>query len=280
MNKLWGIRMRASRKVKSQKLKVKSKKTRMNEIHISGAEGLYGAADVQKVVNNYIKRAINHSKGKPDKIMITVEEIKQKPREISALPITTVRCSRPAEGERIVINLLRSLGISKKAINTAFKLIKKGEMRGAVVITTEKGKRLEPDKERGVRASRLGIDKPALKLLSFRLSRYKINTDTVKEAVILASKVASHRDVEAELCMSDDPNYTTGYIASKKFGYVRVPNIKQGGSISGGRAFFVREGTNTERLIHYLERTPVLITECAPCRGIISIDEILNCLNI
>jgi 6-carboxyhexanoate--CoA ligase len=272
--------MRASRKIKIRNSKFEIRNSQCNEIHISGAEGLYGASDVQKVVKDYIKRAISHSKGKPDKIIITIEEIEQKPREISALPIMTVCCRKPTEGENIVINLLKSLGISKQAINTAFELIKKGEMRGAAVITTEKGKRLEPDKKRGVRASWLGIDKAALKLLSSRLSGYKINTDTVKEAVILASKVASFDDILAELCVSDDPDYTTGYVASKKFGYVRIPNIKYGGSISGGRAFFVREKTNIERLIRYLERTPALITKCAPCRGIISIDEILNSSHI
>jgi 6-carboxyhexanoate--CoA ligase len=272
MNKLFSIRMRASKEVSSQRPAVSDKK----EIHISGAEGLYSASKVQEVVEDYIKRAMNHSKGKPDKIIITIEKTEQKPREISALPIMTVRCRRQTEGEKIVINLLKSLDVSKKAINTAYELIKKGEMRGATVITTEKGKRLETDKERGVRVSRLGIDRSALKLLSFRLSRYKINTDTVKEAVILASKVASLDCVVAELCVSDDPDYTTGYVASKKFGYVRIPNIKHGGSIGGGRAFFVRERTNIERLIRSLEKTPVLITKCAPCRGIISIDEILN----
>jgi 6-carboxyhexanoate--CoA ligase len=272
MNKLLNIRMRASREVSNQRSAVSNKK----EIHISGAEGLYGAPEVQKVVKDYIKRAVSHSKGKPDKIIITIEEVEQKPREISSLPVMTVRCRRQTEGEKIVINLLKSLGVSGKAINTAYELIKKGEMRGAAVITSEKGKRLETDKERGVRVSRLGINRSALKLLSSRLSRYKINTDTVREAVILASKVAFPDGVIAELCVSDDPDYTTGYVASKKLGYVRIPNIKNGGSISGGRAFFVREGTDTERLIRYLERTPVLVTKCSPCRGIISIDEILN----
>jgi len=269
MKNIYSIRMRASKEVKSQKSK-------LTEIHISGAEGLYEASEIQKIVKGYIERALSHPKGKADKIIFTIEDIKQKPKEISALPIATVNSRTSDEGKDIAIKLLQSLGISKRAINIAFELIKKGSMRGAAIITVEKGDRLEPDKERGVRVSRLGINKSALKALSLRLSKLGINTDTVKEAIILASKVASCEHVVAELCVSDDPYYTTGYVASKKFGYLRIPNIKHTGSKSGGRAFFIKEEINVEGIINYLERMPVIIGRVASCRGIISTDEIFN----
>jgi 6-carboxyhexanoate--CoA ligase len=265
MKNLWSIRMRASKSVGGQ-----------NEIHISGAEGLYEVSDIQKVIKKYILRALSHPKGKADKIIITIEDIKQKPKKISALPVATISCHTPVEGENIAIKLLQSLGISKKAIDIAFELIEKGGMRGAAIITAEKGDRLEPDMERGVRASRLGVDRSALKTLSLRLSRHGINKGIVKEALILASKVISFRHVVAELCISDDPYYTTGYVASKGYGYLRITNIKHKRSKSGGRAFFVREGINVKGMINYLERRPVIIKNVALCRGIVSIDEILN----
>jgi len=269
MKNIYSIRMRASKEVKSQKSK-------LTEIHISGAEGLYEASEIQRIVKRYIERALNHPKGKADKIIFTIENIKQKPKEISALPLSTVNSSTPAEGKSIAIKLLQSLGISKRAINIAFELIKKGSMRGAAIITVEKGDRLEPDKERGIRVSRLGINMSVSKVLSLRLLRHGINTDTVKEALILASKVASCDHMIAELCVSDDPYYTTGYVASKKIGYLRIPNIKHTGSKSGGRAFFIKEEINVEGIINYLERMPVIIGRVASCRGIISTDEILN----
>ena len=269
MENLYSIRMRASKEVKSQNSK-------LTEIHISGAEGLYEASEIQKIVKRYIERALSHPKGKADKIIFTIEDIKQKPKEISALPLSTDNSRTPDEGKDIAIKLLQSLGISKRAINIAFELIKKGSMRGAAIITVGKGNRLEPDKERGVRVSRLGINKSALKVLSLRLSRLGINTDTVKEAIILASKVASCEHVVAELCVSDDPFYTTGYVASKKFGYLRIPNIKHAGSKSGGRAFFVKEKINVEAIINYFEKVPVIIGRVASYRGIILTDEILN----
>lgn len=257
--------MRASRSVRGQR-----------GIHISGAEGLYSDQDIQRVVKEYIERATDHPKGKADEIVIRIEEIKLRPKVISALPLSTLSCHSPAEGRRMITTLLQSLGISQKAIDIAFASVKKGDMRGAAVLTAETGRRLEPDKKRGVRVSRLGISKPALRSISSGLSRLGINTDTVKEALTLASKVASYRDIIAELCVSDDPDYTTGYVASKRFGYVRIPEIKRKGSKSGGRAFFVHEGSDIEALMDYFERMPVLIGKAASCRGVVSKDEILS----
>jgi 6-carboxyhexanoate--CoA ligase len=274
MENLWSIRMRSSKKARNSNFKILNPKS--DEIHISGAEGLYEASEIQRIVKEYVKRALTHPKGKADKIIITIEDIKQKPKEISALPLSTVNSSTPAKGKNIAIKLLQSLGISNRAIDTAFELIKKGSMRGAAIITVGKGNRLEPDNERGVRVSRIGINNSALKMLSLRLSNLGINTDTVKEALVLASKVAACRHILAELCVSDDPFYTTGYVASKKFGYLRIPNIKHAGNKSGGRAFFVKGKINVEEIISYFEKVPVIIGRVVSCRGIISIDEILN----
>lgn len=279
MKNLWSIRMRASKTISSQLSALSSQLSALSskkEIHISGAEGIYESSEIQGIVKRYIERALNHPKGKTDKIIITIENIRQRPKVISALPIVTISYNGQSEGGKISTALLRSLYISKRAIDIAFELIKEGSMRGAAIITSGKGSRLEPDKEKGVRVSRLGITKSALRLLSSRLSYHGINTDTVKEAVILASKVASLRDVMAELCVSDDPDYTTGYIASGKYGYIRIPHIKRRGSRRGGRAFFVKEGTNIERVIHCLERMPVIIGKVAECVGIKSLNEILN----
>lgn len=265
--------MRASRQVRS---KVNSQDSKISEMHISGAEGLYEKSDIQKIARRFIQRALEHPKAIPDKILITIEDIKQRPSLIEALPVITVSCGTPAEGRSIVTKILESLGISEKSINSAFVIIKKGQMRGAAIITLKKGCRLEPDRERGVRVSRLGITKSALKVLSSKLSRYGINKEIVKEAIILASKVSSCKGIVAEICVSDDPSYTTGYVASRQFGYVRIPNIKHKGSKIGGRAFFVSEETNVEDLINYFEKKTIIINKIASCKGTVVINEILG----
>jgi 6-carboxyhexanoate--CoA ligase len=264
--------MRASKSLDS----IEHTANRGKEIHISGAEGLYHSSEIQRVVRKYIERAISHPKGRPDKIILSIEDIKEKPKEIQSLPVRTVHSQTLSEAKDIAIRLLKASGVSEKAIHAAVKLIKKGGLRGASLISAEKAERLEPDKQRGVRVSRLGIDASAFRFLSSGLSQHGINTDTVKEALILASKVICSKEIIAELCISDDPNYTTGYVASKEFGYVRIPDIKLKGSKTGGRAFFVKEGVDVGKCISYLERKPIMIKKVSPCRGIVSIDEIIN----
>jgi 6-carboxyhexanoate--CoA ligase len=295
MKKRVSIRMRASKQCEMRNAKCKVKNVRpgespgatklktqnknISEIHISGAEGIYESSEIFGTVKKYIQRALRHPKGEADRIVITIEDIQEKPESISSLPVSTVTCNTPVEGRKIIKKLLHSIGVSNKAVNTALSILRKGAMRGAAIITAESGLRLEPDGERGVRASRLGISKSALKRLGAGLSRCGINTEIVREAVILASKVAASRKVIAELCMSDDPDYTTGYVASQRFGYVRVPNIKSVENRSGGRAFFIREAADVEKIIDYLERTPVIIDSISPCRGVTEINEIIDCVN-
>ncbi len=254
---LWSVRMRASRKVTSQKSKVKSSKN--SGIHISGAEGLYEFPEIDTIMKGYFLRAMNHTKGNPDNVVMTIERIKQKPLVIPLLPVTTVQCYFPIQALTVIRTLLSDAGISDKSIKNGIKVVTGGAvMHGASLILSESGIRVEPDKKRGVRVSKLGIHKDIEKPLSLRLAKKGINNTTVKEAIILASKVASCRGVVAELCISDNPDYTIGYIASKELGYVRIPNIKKKGSIDGGRVFFIKENSDIKRIIEYLERTPVV----------------------
>jgi 6-carboxyhexanoate--CoA ligase len=126
--------------------------------------------------------------------------------------------------------------VSDEAVEAAFEVVRGASvMRGAALIAATEGNRLEPDPKRGVRTSRLGIEKRARSALARGLARHGINTITVKEALALASKVLSLKDIIAELCVSDDPDYTTGYVATRRLGYVRIPEIKKKGSPRGGR---------------------------------------------
>ncbi|MFN3976837.1 MAG: 6-carboxyhexanoate--CoA ligase, partial [Aquificaceae bacterium] len=62
----------------------------------------------------------------------------------------------------------------------------------------------------------------------------------------------------AELCWSDDPDYTTGYVAGKNIGYVRIKPMKEEGVPIGGRVYFVKRDS-LERIISCLERKALLI---------------------
>ena len=255
---LWSVRMRASRQVQSQKSKVKSPKT--NEIHISGAEGLYELSEIPEITKDYSLRAMDHPRGRPDRILITIERVTQKPRMAPLLPNITVQCDSPDAARKIIQGLLLTAGISRKAIHCGMRVVAcRAAMHGAALVQSGSAVRMEPDRQRGVRVSRLGILREGEKRLSRRLARHGINTTTVKEALVLASKVALCPHVLAELCVSDDPDYTTGYVASKRFGYIRIPCIKHNGSSSGGRVFFIKEGADVTKIVGYLERTPVIV---------------------
>jgi len=81
----------------------------------------------------------------------------------------------------------------------------------------------------------------------------------VREALVLASKVAAGSGIVAELCWSDDPEYTTGYVASGH-GYIRIPHCKPLGNTVGGRIFFVNPLADLSMLENYLQHQPVLVT--------------------
>lgn len=252
--------MRASKKVGGRQSAVKIQNSKDTEIHISGAEGLYNFSNIDKVVREYFSRAMSHSRGTPNKVVVTIEKIKQYPSVVPFLPVSTIRCNSPDESRRIISELLSNAGVSARSITEGIKLVKrKIAVHGAALMSSESSVRIETDKNRGVRVSRLGVTKDSRRKLSRSLAGKGIDTITVREAVILASKVASCNGVIAELCVSDDPDYTTGYVASRKFGYVRIPNIKKKGSPSGGRVFFVKEDADVGRITEYLEKKPVIV---------------------
>jgi 6-carboxyhexanoate--CoA ligase len=270
------IRMRASKEKRGKPLSDRLP-SGTSEIHISGAEGIYADSEMMMVIRNYVERALTHTRGQPDKIVITIEKVRGKTNMIPSLPVTTLKCALRSEAERDIRGLLGAAGVSRAAVKKALGLIRKGEvMRGASIVLAESGRRVEPDKNRGVRASRLGITASASRKLSRQLAAERIDTTTVKEAIILASKVASCPEVVAEFCVSDDPDYTTGYVSSGTFGYVRIPGIKKKGSGKGGRVFFVTEDADIPAVKEFIEKKPVIITSVDECRGVRSIDEILN----
>ena len=261
--------MRASKSVKREALSVKSKKSQNSkakiqnsnrEIHISGAEGLYELPEVDRIAADYFLRAMSHPKGMPDKVVITIEKIEEKPLVVPVLGISTMKSNSPAESQEKICELLSDAGVSPGAIRKGLKAVAgDAVMHGAALISSGSATRMEPDRKRGIRVSRLGIARDFKRKLSGKLTKNSINTATVKEAIILASKVASCRDIVAELCISDDPDYTTGYVASRKLGYVRIPNIKKKGSSSGGRVFFIKDGADIEGIVEYLEKRPVIV---------------------
>jgi 6-carboxyhexanoate--CoA ligase len=210
----------------------------------------------------------------PEQIVITIESLDNIPISmLTALNVVTVNTPDMTTGRSAASSILQSLGIAKQSVAAAINLLSIGAtpdgrtMRGAMIIDSQQGERLEPDRERGVRASRFDWTDEALDTITGKLAAIGLTHFRTREALALATKVANAPGIIAELCWSDDPDYSAGYVASRGIGYVRFPMLKLPGDASGGRAFFVDgKDLNMEAFIHYLQFEPVLVVDGGKCR--------------
>lgn len=134
-------------------------------------------------------------------------------------------------------------------------------MRGAMLIDAQNGERLEPVSARGVRATRMDVEPDLEEAFTRNLVSQGLIHHRTREALILAAKVLAAPGIIAELCWSDDPNYTAGYVCAPGFGYLRIPHMKEIGDPHGGRAFFFMPGFKLAETIRFLEETPFLINQ-------------------
>ncbi|HLB25963.1 MAG TPA: 6-carboxyhexanoate--CoA ligase [Nitrospirota bacterium] len=251
-DELYSIRMRASR----------------GGTHISGAERIIPARDIGRVAVELVGRAKNHGRGRPDSITVTVDCLSGREfRKLATLPITSLNAEDHAGGRELAVFELIRAGVSEKAARTALESILRGaspdggNMRGAMVVDAATGERLETDRSRGVRARAVDYAGDAVPEILAALEVAGLGSVHVREALALATKVAGAPGAVAELCISDDPGYLTGYAASQKNGYVRITPLKEDGGLYGGRAFFVdADRFDMDEYLRYMRETPVLVT--------------------
>ena len=213
--------------------------------HVSGAERVVPAAGVPAALAALGARALAHPKGTPDDIRLRVEPAGEILR-VPALPVALERTATAAEG------LARAAdGVSRvPEIMALFR--ETYAMRGAMLLDADTLERLEPDRARGVRATRMDAAEPAAADAGAK--------NHFREALVLASKVQAAPGIVAEICVSDDPDYVTGYVASKSLGYRRIATIKERGDPSGGRIFLFRGPRSlVPDCIRFLQEQTVLV---------------------
>lgn len=226
--------------------------------HISGAERLVHRDRITRTAQSMLERAFSHSRGQADFINITVEAVpEQAVRRIKLLPITTIEAGGVQAGRTAAKAALSAAGVSPLAADAGMErlLALKDSMRGAMLVCGQSGRRMDDTGERGVRVSRMDVDQNCC--FTAWLAKQGLSGVHIREAVVLAAKVASAKGVIAELCWSDDPGYTAGYVASAR-GYIRFEQLKPYGSNLGGRIFFVEPEANITEMIYFLEKQPVL----------------------
>lgn len=129
-------------------------------------------------------------------------------------------------------------------------------MRGAMLVDMRTGQRLDPWGQRGVRVSRMSFADETAAITALNAAGY--SGVHLEEALVLASKVLSAPGVVGELCISDDPDYTTGYVSYGST-YHRLYHMKPVGSPLGGRLFFVDATADIAAIKKYLETTVTLV---------------------
>ncbi len=266
---LYSIRMRASQ----------------GDKHVSGAERLVSAEKIDETVQAMISRARSRDRI-PDRIKVTIDNIESPTlRTLTALDVVTLNAPDAGAGRTAASHVLETAGVSADAIEIAIDYLTKGaapsgdNMRGAMIMDGRTGERVEPDQERGVRVSRFDWSSDAGEKIDTQLKDVGLAHFRTREALALATKVVHAPGVIAELCWSDEPDYTAGYVASIKTGYVRFPFLKKHGDPRGGRVFFVkRSAFDMQSLINYLQAEPVLVSDTGICRKEMSREEYFSSL--
>jgi 6-carboxyhexanoate--CoA ligase len=241
----YSLKMRASQQIGEGDQK--------REQHISGAERIVSREAVDAVCSAMARRALTHSKGDPDFINIKIEKVCEKDIQIlKALPVTRVDVDSWQQGLDKAFELIDKAAELKDFRKKLPELLRETfPMRGAMLYDIATGERLEPDRNRGVRATYMD---------ALRSSDVDSQKNHFNEAIVLATKVANAPGMVAELCISDDPEYVTGYVASRELGYVRIMKMKEMGDENGGRIFlFDSRKAKAEECIEYLQKKKALV---------------------
>jgi 6-carboxyhexanoate--CoA ligase len=244
--------------------------------HLSGAERIVTKAAVSEMTTVLTTRAMSCARGVADEVHCSVERIDSATVRYEQLPdVSTYQVHDWQEGRQIACNLLVRAGVQVDIAVQSVHLLANGAgpggavMRGAVIMDATTGERLETDLSRGVRVSRMDLAPECRTELERKLASAGLDHYRVLEALVLAGKVLSAPGIVAELCWSDDPNYTTGYVADLHGGYQRITALKSVGDSLGGRVFFINPAVvSINVLIDYLEYQPVLFDGLGDCRTI------------
>ena len=244
---LFSVRMRASRAGQ----------------HVGGGERLAPPADWEDAVEALAERAARYQN--VDEVHLSSDLIgSDELEQVSALPVRTSTALTPQAARTEVAALAVRCEIAASVLKDAFELLDRGPgpggsvMRGAMLIDSSTGRRLDPDPARGVRVTRVDYTTECRAELRAALHASGLKSHRTEEALAIATKVA-WSGVACELCWSDDADYVAGYFSSPSIGYCRFTRIKNIGIPTGGRAFFVIDPASVPQLIRRLDKTPLLI---------------------
>ena len=233
----------------------------LNGKHVSGAERIVLEEKIKQTLSDLYSRVASKEY---DDINIKIQSVRQEPIIVEkTLPIEELQFDNHIEANQKAIQLLGKItGLPEDKLNQLIKSIHSGaapdgsNMRGAMIVNLN-GDRIEKDSFRGVRTTDVDFidrEKAVKKLLQ------KGYTERTADALALTTKNMLHPDIVAEYCISDEPDYLTGYVATKEK-YYRFTPLKEKGNTKGGRIYFVKNQVDIDSLYKFLQETPVLIKD-------------------
>ncbi len=232
-----------------------------NGKHLSGAERIIKKEGIEKTINDLYKRGFLKN---PDELSIKVEKITSRIVKIpKTLKVQNLNFENYNLANKKAVNLIaETTGINKEIVKYYVNLIHTGaspdkeNMRGAMIVDTE-GNRIELDRNRGIRTVFVDFENRKAVLKKLFNKNY---TERTADAVALTTKNLYYPDMIAEYCISDEPDYTTGYVSVKGIYYRFIP-LKKEGNPKGGRIYFVKKEINLNDFYNYLQKIPVLIKD-------------------
>ena len=236
----WSVRMRATGTLDDA------------PYHVSGAESLVAPGMIEQTVAGLTRRALAPSHTvEAQQVRLSLDQLDVEPTVIPTLPTELKECPNVIAAHQHFVDVLSHF-VPNPA--EALRILTEGPtMRGAAMIEVGTGRRVEADTLRGVRVTRFGDLTESAPGASLAHKKHH------HEAVLLASKVAAAPGVLAELCISDDPHYTRGYVCIDGV-YTTVTNVKTDGDPNGGRIILVDTArADATMTTEWLENHPVLI---------------------
>ncbi len=227
--------------------------------HISGQERIVPYQKLEETILELHRRPSEDW----DFQTIKVELLKEPPQVLEkSLKVKSYKFSCIPLAHNFIAGLLEEEhGINRHFVKSLISKLLSGinngwNLPGALIVEPTTGEVVNPKSSKGIRTILFDwVEREKVKKLLLEKG-YTVRT---LDALALATKNV-FCGVEAEICISDDPNYTTGYVASAKLGYVRIFPIKEKGSPFGGRIYFVRR-ENLEKTLECLRKKPLLIKE-------------------
>ena len=254
MEKIYSIKMRASEGASHEN----------GGKHISGAERIVPKNELKKVMNDLVDRAFNHPKGVCDFLNLSFLELKEDAlKKIPSLAISTVKVSDYKVGRKKAVKIMEKSGIEITKAKKIMKILENvGPLKGAIIIDINTLERLDDPIKKGLRVTSMDWEDSIKNELLEKLNKHNLGNVHVQEAVCLASKTLSAPGIICELCWSDDPDYTAGYVATSEFGYVRITELKPFNEEIGGRLFcFDSSKASFKECSDYLIKQAVLVNE-------------------